>query len=370
MKLLPLVLVFLVVIGTARVTAVGQSDGLAAVEDVEFISWVTGLQSPNQTGERYDVYGTDLGSVTELDDMTFLAFGDTFGCCPPRDGGPGGANWRSNVVAYATDRDMEDGVAFDGMIVDPEGHARAVLRSLKDDVTVIPTAGIGVNGRLYLHYMAVGDWGPPGEWMLNRSGWAYSDDRGQTWSQPSESVWQGDTQFGQAALVEQAGDVYVLGIHGGRFGGVALARVPSDDVLDMSAYRYWDGSGWAGDLDTAAVIVPAPVGELSVIWNEYLGRWIMTYLDEFKRAIVIRDAEDLTGPWGEPIEMVSADDYPSLYGAFLYPSASRGEVIYFNMSQFGPYNVLLMRARLVKATKVTMLIVRASGSKAHLFRRR
>lgn len=322
---------------------------LAVVEDVTFISWVTGQQSPNQTGERYDVYGTDLGSVTELDGTTFLAFGDTFGCCPSGDDGPNGANWRSNVVAYTTDQNLDDGISFDGMMVDAAGDARAVLRTLKDDITVIPTAGIGVDDRLYLHYMAVGHWGPPGEWTLNRSGWAYSDDAGQTWSQPSESVWHGDTQFGQAALVEQDGEVYVLGIHGGRFGGVALARVPSDELLDMSAYRYWDGISWTDDLDAAVAIVPAPVGELSVAWNEYLGRWIMTYLDEFKRAIVIRDAETLTGAWSEPIEMVSADDYPSLYGAYLYPSASQGETIYFNMSQFGPYNVLLMRARLVKA---------------------
>ena len=32
-----------------------------------------------------------------------------------------------------------------------------------------------------------------------------------------------------------------------------------------------------------------------------------------------------------------------------HPWASDGEVIYFNMSQWGPYNVRLMRARLVKA---------------------
>ncbi|MCZ7544672.1 MAG: DUF4185 domain-containing protein [Anaerolineae bacterium] len=259
-----------------------------------------------------------------------------------------GENWRWNALAYSTDRDLEDGLTIDGMITDADGKARPVLRRLRDDITVIPTAGIAVGERMYLHYMAVGHWGPPGEWTLNRSGWAYSDDGGETWEQPAEAVWNGDTNFGQAALVEHEGDVYVFGIHGGRFGGVMLARVPADDILDMDAYTYWDGAAWRASRGDAVEIASAPVGELSVAWNAHLERWVMIYLDEIRRAIVIREAPDLTGPWSRPVRVASADDYPSLYGAYLHPWASDGEVIYFNMSQWGPYNVALMRARLVK----------------------
>ena len=326
-----------------------DSTVLSGVGDVEFVAWVTGPDSSNQTDTHYDVDGTDLGSMFAQDDTLYIALGDTFGCCRPAGGGAGGENWRSNVLAYTTDRDLEDGITFDGMITAPNGDARQVLQKQPEDVTVIPTYGIAVGDRLYLHYMAVGHWGDPGEWTLNRSGWAYSDDKGQTWTQPEDAIWDGDTQFGQAALVEHEGYVYAFGIHGGRFGGVALARVPSDDVLDMSAYTYWDGSDWVSDLEAAAEIASAPVGELSVAWNSYLNRWIMTYLNEFRRAIVIREASELTGEWSEPLEVVSGDDYPSLYGAYLHPWASDGEVIYFNMSQWGPYNVRLMRARLIKA---------------------
>ena len=104
-------------------------------------------------------------------------------------------------------------------------------------------------------------------------------------------------------------------------------------------------------LEQAAEVASAPVGELSVAWNDYLGRWIMTYLDEVRRAIVLREAPELTGPWSVPIEVVSANDYPSLYGAYLHPWGSDGEIIYFNMSQWGPYNVMLMRVRLVKTAQ-------------------
>jgi hypothetical protein len=335
----------------ARATPPVQENetALKSVEDVEFVAWVTGPESPSQTDINFDIDGTDLGSMFEMDGTLYIAFGDTFGCCRPAGGGGGGSNWRWNALAYTTDRDLEDGVTFDGMITEPDGTARAVLHRLRDDITVIPTAGIAIEERMYLHYMAVGHWGPPGEWTLNRSGWAYSDDGGETWTQPRDAIWEGDTNFGQAALVEHEDYVYVFGIHGGRFGGVALARVFPDEILDMDAYRYWNGEGWVSELEEAAEVASAPVGELSVAWNEYLERWIMTYLDEIQRAIVIREAPALTGPWSAPLVMVSADDYPSLYGAYLHPWASDGEVIYFNMSQWGPYNVRLIRARLVKA---------------------
>ncbi len=343
-----LMILFLLLTSSLTMTIAQENPALSGIEDVEFVGWVTGPESPNQTDIHYDVDGTDLGSMFDLNGTLYIAFGDTFGCCRPAGGGAGGANWRYNVLAYTSDHDLEDGITLDGMITDDGGNARAVLTKKLLDVTIIPTAGIAVGDRMYLHYMAVGDWGPPGEWTLNRSGWAYSDDQGQTWTQPADAIWDGDTNFGQAALMQVDDFVYIFGIHGGRFGGVALARVPSDNLLDMTAYQYWDGSDWVDDLAAAVEIASPPVGELSVAWNAYLNRWIMTYLDESRRAIVIREAPELTGPWSDPLNVVSGNDYPALYGAYLHPWGSDGEIIYFNMSQWGPYNVRLMRARLVK----------------------
>ena len=334
--------------GVSLASAQDDADTMIGdVVDVEMVEWLTGPESPNQTDENYNVRGTDLGSMFVLGDTLYIAFGDTFACCPSVSGGAGGTRWRNNVLAYTTDLDPSDGILFDGMIAAPNGDARAVLVKSRDDVTIIPTYGVGIGDRLYLHYMAVGEWGAPGHWTLNRSGWGYSDDGGETWEQPAESTWEGDTQFGQAALVVDGDWLYVYGIHGGRYGGVALARVPTDSVLDMDTYEYWDGGDWSGNLADAVEIVPAPVGELSVAWNDYLGRWIMIYLDEPQRGLVIRDAPALTGPWSETHMLVDSVDYPSLYGSYLHPLASSGETIYFNMSQWGPYNVLLMRARLV-----------------------
>lgn len=327
------------------------------VSNLELVAQLTSEESMNQTLTRYGIAGTDLGHMFDMDGRLYMVFGDTFGCCIPGTGGPGGAkDWRSNAMAVIDDREPVDGLTFAGMITDRTGHAAQLIRPGRDDVTIIPTNGIAIGGRMYLHYMAVRKWGGPGEWELNASGFAYSDDEGQTWVKDSASgaaLWPGDSNFGQVALVHRDGFVYLFGIPGGRFGGVQLARVSEDALLNASSYRYFAGvaqSGpeWSETPADASTIVPAPVGELSVLWNGHLGCWIMTYLNEHKAALVIRSAAELWGPWSDESILVSGRDYPQLYGAFLHPwlTENGGETIYFTMSLWRPYNVFLMRAQL------------------------
>jgi hypothetical protein len=341
---------------TAPVLAEGERL-LAGAADVEQIAQLTGEGSINETAEKWGVFGTDLGSMFDKDDKLYMVFGDSFGCCIPGTGGPGNArDWRKNLMAVISDRDPGDGLVFDEMISDEPGHAKELLARGRFDVTVIPTNGIAVGSRMYLHYMAVLAWGEPGEWVLNESGLAYSDDDGQTWTKDENLKWDGKSNFGQVAFVKSDSDLYLFGIPGGRFGGVKLARVSQDAVLDKAAYQYFSGvvdgqPQWSPDESAGALIASAPVGELSVMWNAFLGRWIMTYLDESRAAIVIREAAELWGPWSPPMSLVAGGRFPGLYGAYLHPwfVENEGETIYFTMSQWGPYNVFWMKARLVKA---------------------
>jgi hypothetical protein len=84
--------------------------------------------------------------------------------------------------------------------------------------------------------------------------------------------------------------------------------------------------------------------------------WLATHLDEHRAAIVLRSAPELTGPWREPVVLVSGRDYPGLYGGYLHPWAVDGPDIYFTLSQWNRYNVLLMRATL----DVHLLVVEPS----------
>jgi len=327
---------------------------LKGVSDVQQVARLIGKGAINDTEGKWEVDGTDLGSMFDKDNKVYLVFGDTFGCCVPGTGGPGDAkDWRNSAMAITSDRDPRDGLTFDDMLTDRPGHAKQILPKNSSDVTVIPTNGIAIGNRMILHYMAVKKWGDPGMWDLNESGLAYSEDDGQTWVKDTPVKWPGDSNFGQVAFVKSGEYLYLFGIPGGRFGGARLARVPQEQVLNPSGYQYYTGiiggvPGWSADVKSAALVVPAPVGELSVMWNEYLQRWIMTYLDDQMKKLAIREAKELWGPWAPALLLVSSQAYPGLYGAYLHPwyVENDGETIYFTMSQWGPYAVFLMKARL------------------------
>ncbi|NOX38672.1 MAG: DUF4185 domain-containing protein [Calditrichaeota bacterium] len=317
------------------------------VVSVQRVGQLTGQPSMNNTG-AVNVYGTDLGSMfLHGDGRIYFLFGDTFG--PPGPPGVSG-DWRSNTMAFTTDFVARDGIIFDGWITDSLGRARALIEGNHDpndgsgEVTKIPTAGWSNGKRQFMWFMSVKRWGAPGHWEANYSEIAYSDDNGYTWMR-SGVRWAGNSNFVQVAVARDSAYLYLWGIPAGRFGGVKLARVLPEEVLNPSAYQYYTGAGWSHREADAATIVPAPVGELSVIWNAYLNRWLMMYLNENTGCIQARFARQPTGPWSAPRTVTCSDAYPALYGAFMHPKYTEngGQTVYFLMSQYGPYNVFLMK---------------------------
>lgn len=320
--------------------AAGSAQGAVDRADTYEIAQITGPESFNRTDLRWNVFGTDLGSMFEHRGRMYMAFGDTFG--PPGRPPEFGDDWRSNVLGYTRDRDPRDGLTLEGMISDRPGHAKELILNEQvpgEEVTIIPTYGTAVGRRMYLHYMAVSLWGPPGQWDLSQSGWAYSDDDGRSWTVSDQAVFPGTSNFGQVAVVERGRFVYLYGIPGGRFGHVELARVDRHRLLELGSYEYWDGERWVGDPAAAAEVVPAPVGELSVRWNSHYRKWLMMYLDEHKAAVVLRTADRLTGPWSEADTVVTAQEAPQLYAPYMPSRFNHGRDVYFALSKFGPYDV-------------------------------
>jgi hypothetical protein len=104
-------------------------------------------------------------------------------------------------------------------------------------------------------------------------------------------------------------------------------------------------------MKAAKTIVDGTVGELSVVWNEYLHRWLMTYTDGGTEAAAIREAPAPWGPWSDATTLVSQSKVPGLYAPFMSSryTANHGRTIYFTLSKWGPYNVFWYQADLVKA---------------------
>ncbi|MEV0701099.1 DUF4185 domain-containing protein [Saccharopolyspora sp. NPDC050389] len=328
---------------------------------------ITGEDSCNRTASRFGIHATDLGIMWDDGRGGVLAaFGDTYGDGWGGHGaGPKRADWRYNVIARSTNTDLDAGLKFDSVLPRADGMAGQVLPGDRTGVrehTVIPTAGIAIGGRNYLHYMSVRRWGMPGVWHTNYGALAYSDDGGATWTKSETAVWPNSRQpwssrfrrrdqgghpfqmIGFAGVLDRR--AYLLGTPSGRFGAGHLARVGADDLLEPAAYEYWTGTGWGDDPIAAAPVLPAPVAELSVQYNRHFDRWFAVHLDEQRAAIVLRTAPELTGPWTAGEVVVSGADCPGLYGGFQHPWAADRPAIYFALTQWGPYNVDFFRADL------------------------
>lgn len=48
------------------------------------------------------------------------------------------------------------------------------------------------------------------------------------------------------AFIKKGAYLYLFGIPGGRYGGVKLARVAQERMLEPGAYRYYNGHGALG----------------------------------------------------------------------------------------------------------------------------
>lgn len=358
-------LVAMIVVATGcteggAVTVDTRTDRPFVLEGVSGLKQVAQLTGPDAINDTVSVgvVGTDLGSMVNFGGKTFFLFGDTYGIREADAWGGMGDLWRSNVSAWTTDDDPRDGITFDAWTpVDEFGLAAALsegdhaANTGTGEVTKIPTHGFAVDETLYVQYMSVSFWGESGVWDANYAGLLRSTDEGESWENLEDVRWPGDSGFIQvAALPVSENDVdyvYLWGIPSGRFGGVSLMRVEAkpEAVEDLEAYEYFAGtrnSGepvWDADLAAAQIVVDAPVGELSVMWSTYLGRWIMTYSDA--GTAYIREGITPWGPWNDAIQLAVPRDYPVLYSPYMNPryTTDDGRTIYFTMSLWGPYNV-------------------------------
>lgn len=332
------------------------------IRNVTRIARVTGsiingenFPSPNNTATKWNVGGTDLGIIWEMQPGKYgIFFGDTFGYDfkpNPANPGPNGGSWRSNVLAFSEDNDLEDGLSFSNMVTDDKGYAREIIYGGKDssgngDWTSIPTAAIRANGIDYVHYFNMRNWTG---WVTNYSGIYKSADNGLTWAKCKDITFSSYSFFGQVGYFKKDGYVYMIGTQTGRDSNAKLARFHETDIENKTAYEYWNASTnqWIkGNENEATVLIEDKVGELSFIYNETHKKWIIAYFNADRYNITMRTAEDITGPWSEPYELANGREYAQLYGSYIHPFSVTGDNLYFTMSMWMPYNVFLMKAEL------------------------
>ena len=320
-------------------------------------------QTNNTAG--FGIWGTDLGIMWEngLTGKIQLAFGDTFS-------GPNmTGDWRSNVLLLSTDTNLTNGLTLipTGYANQFIPSARSALFPIfGSEVTIIPTSAISLNNEQYVNYMSVKSWDTPGRWTTNYSAismynqatdkWVLvpSTIRSASWFGSSKPYVPGNQNFQQAAYVLQPADqvaegetqyLYAFGTPSGRAGSAYLSRVAVDDVDNLAKYQYWNGNDWVTGKPVAATPIIGDsthsaglfgpvidwannpnvlggtlgglfgaktggnVSEMSVQYNEYLGKYVMMYADG-KNNIQLRYADEPNGQWSAPVTVATSTTYP------------------------------------------------------------
>ena len=356
------------------------------------------------------VTGDDPNTAIVEKHQVLIAFGDTFSQSGMTGVWRSNVLLRSADNVLSDGISVPDGVihdpgAYSGSPMTIPNFAREIIGkypySKAAQVTVIPTGGIsvagaGVNGatRQYAAVMSIKSWDTPGSWTTNYSGIIYSDDNGQNWTvMPKSSIRSpangrstvayvsGNQNFQMISFVKppegsadaEAGYVYAYGTPAGRNGTVYLSRVNENQILDVSKYEYWDGKKWTANKPSAAKpVLPGTTktyfgffkkttypkaGELSVQYNTYLNKYVMLNTDQYNN-VVMRTADSPTGTWSEAKTLAYSLNYPGLYAPMIHPwsgtdqlkkadgSAEDPQYLYWNMSLWGDYNVVLMKTDL------------------------
>jgi hypothetical protein len=335
------------------------------------VDWVTGPNGPNRTLQRFGISGTDLGIPWDNGDpanhQVLMAFGDTFGYCKVH-----GQEWRYNTLFRSSDHDLSHGIHIaDGMPNDNYSGSPVWANHLSKQVVntihkaahetgIIPTAATSIGRVQYMSYMSIRQWGRDGEWSTNYSAIARSTDNGQNWgifpgsirtasadAVPGAGFTPGNENFQMAAFMPgNDGYMYSFGTPSGRSGAAFLSRVPQGALPDLTKYQYWNGDGnghWVPNNPGAATpIFPGPVGEMSAQYNTYLKQYLVLYTNGGSNDVVARTAPTPQGPWSPEQPLVSSFQMPGgIYAPMIHPWSS-GKDLYFNLSLWSAYDVMLM----------------------------
>lgn len=364
-----------------------------------------------------NIYGTDLGIMWFNGDnqLTQLAFGDTFS--GPNMTGDwrsnvlllsndrqlnDGLSLVRTGPAYQFIPAAPGQVFFIGSEV-TNIPTSAVYANKTNYVNYMSVKSWDTPGRWTTNYSAISQYDPKTDkWVLQKQ-----TVRPAGYFRSSTMYQAGDQNFQQMAYVLQpesevaagtARYVYAFGTPAGRAGSAYLSRVPEGSVTDLKQYEYWDGNAWVKNQAKAAPVIgdstksTGPLGalldlandpnflggsmagfvgaktggnvsEMSIQYNEYLDKYVVLY-GNGSNNVILRTADTPEGPWSDPVTIATSVQYPGLYAPMIHPLSGTGMLtdgtnpdisnLYWNMSLWGNYNVVLMKTDLgpLKVTTV------------------
>jgi hypothetical protein len=326
-----------------------------------------GRPTLSQTQKRFGVEATDLGSSFEHKAKLYFLFGDTWGRPGARD-----------VLAWTESKDPAKIVLHFYKAKDGKWLPLTVP-GIKQGAFEIPSGGISVAGTMYV----VCTTDHTEQKTMGRSVVASSHDDGRTFKLLYELS---RTRFINVSLWLADDWLYIYGSGDYRKSEVYLARTKPALIGNRSQLEYFIGLGpkghprWGPHEAKAVPLFQQPqVGEFSVSYAKPMKRYVMLYNAANPRGITLRSAEAPWGPWSEG-EVIFDPGRDGGYGRFMHISSKGkknadtlsdpnrveewgGEYgpyimsrfttragehcrIYYTMSTWNPYQVMVMRSDL------------------------
>ncbi|MBN2375869.1 MAG: DUF4185 domain-containing protein [Sedimentisphaerales bacterium] len=326
-----------------------------------------GIPTLSQTGKRFDVFATDLGSSFEHKGKLYFLFGDTWGRPGSRD-----------VLGWTESTDPAKIMLHFHQAKDGKWLPLTVP-GIKQGGFEIPSGGISIDGTMYVVHTT----DHSEKKVMGRSVVGSSQDDGRTFKKLYELS---HSKFINISLWLADDWLYIYGSGEYRKSNVCLARVKPSDIGDRSKLKYFSGTDpnekprWSPkEEDAVPLFQHAQIGEFSVSYLKPVNRYVMLYNATKPRGITMRSSRTAWGPWSEGTVVfdpwrdggygdfmhISAkfqekhdslsdpnrdNEWGGEYGPYLlsrFTSGADGNCrIYYTMSTWNPYQVVVMQSDL------------------------
>ncbi|MBI4962806.1 MAG: DUF4185 domain-containing protein [Desulfomonile tiedjei] len=343
-----------------------------------------GKPTQSQTMTRFKLYSTDLGASFRHRGRTYLLFGDT-------DGAEGG-----DAIAYVTESSPEAGIKLNFLHNENGVYRPVFIPGVLQGAYEVPMEGTSVAEKMYVYHTT----GHRPSFLMGRSVVAVSEDDGMNFNYLYDlsdrhfinvSVVQVETGAWKGLPTAEGTDLLMFGSGHYRKSDVRLACQPADKIESPSSICYFAGldsegaPDWSCREEDAVALFDQPcVGELSVRYNRFIRKWIMLYNCGTERQLInMRTADYPWGPWSGPqvifdpktdggfcrfmhldwnIEKCDNLQDPGRdfhsgdpYGPYQFEDLATGDgnstTIYFTMSTWNPYTVVLMKTTLTLVSR-------------------
>ncbi len=280
------------------------------------------VPTTSRTVTRSRVLGTDIGASFESQGRVIFLFGDTIS--PTSD-----VNYfASDTMATSVSTDPSAGLFLD-FLTNNDGSPYFVrIPGVRMGAGEVPHAGIRLNGTTYIVVNTGVDINLPDKNINEYSVLTRFDETTRRFTVVRTISSRPDGRFVTTSLRQSGNDVYIFGLGAYRASDIYLSVVASSNFETGQGTRYFTGlvngqPAWStSEADAVPVVRDNPlkipnyeggVGNMSVIYSNELGLWLMTYDSAGRggsresRGFYFTYAAEPWGPWQEPQLIFNAD---------------------------------------------------------------